>query len=347
MNYFTGVIVGVRTRLRRLFSDVLFMDRLSQSCFIFGLIGIASFGILFAIPYLYVDLSDVAVLVARVFGIFVAFQMFINWLCMKFVDNSYDPDRHGTIPEGIQMGENISRLPETEIKPITKNKGGEKVLNKRKSGSLMYVATERPKSAEDNPKRTAYPYFSWTPCLRCNRPRPPRCHHCPQCKICVLKRDHHCFFAGSCIGYRNLRHFSVFLFWATVATIFSTLHALPYYYYHVIQNTIFFDVLFPVAIVRCLLGYICWKNALFITLSWILIVFLYWASSFLKIVVNLIILGKTTFETEYKMEVIDRRNLKEKIRSVYGNYWVLNFIIPLHFIYEPIDDPVNWPHLKA
>jgi palmitoyltransferase len=307
------------------------------------------FGILFAIPHLYTDFGDTAVLIARVFGLFVAFQMFINWLCMKFVDNSYDPDRHGTLPDGIQMGQNISRLPASvpESKPVNENKRKTNGLNQRKSGSVMYVATEMPKTADDLPKRTAYPYFSWTPCLRCNRPRPPRCHHCPQCNICVLKRDHHCHFAGSCIGYRNLRHFSVFLFWATVATIFSTVHALPYYYYHVIQNTSFFDVLFPVAIARYLLGYICLRYALFITLSWILITFLYWATSFLKIVVNLIMLGKTTFEADNKMELTDRRNLNDKLRSVYGKYWILNFVIPLHFLYDPDDDPINWPFVKA
>ncbi|XP_053384881.1 palmitoyltransferase ZDHHC21-like isoform X2 [Mercenaria mercenaria] len=337
--------------LKKKFTDVLFLDRFSQSCFLFGLVGIATFGILFAIPYMYNDFSEKVVLFARAFGVFLAFQMLINWFCMKFVDNGYNPDRDGTMPDGIQMGQNISRIPVADSKQTSRNNRRSQsdlnTLNKRNVGSVMYVASELPKTAEEQPKRTTYPYFSWTPCLRCNRPRPPRCHHCPQCNVCVLKRDHHCHFAGACIGYKNLRHFSVFLFWASVATVFSTLHAVPYYYYHVIQNTSFFDLIFPVAIARSALGYISWKNAFFIVLSWILVTFLYWATSFLQIVVDLIRLGKTTFERDHKMELTDKRCLSDKLRSVYGNYWILNFIIPLHFVFEPIDDPLNWPYIKA
>jgi len=37
----------------------------------------------------------------------------------------------------------------------------------------------------------------WPYCERCLCHRPPRTHHCPVCDVCVLKRDHHCWFAGT------------------------------------------------------------------------------------------------------------------------------------------------------
>ena len=32
-----------------------------------------------------------------------------------------------------------------------------------------------------------------------------RVHYCSICKATVLKRDHHCFFYGLCVGYYNLK----------------------------------------------------------------------------------------------------------------------------------------------
>lgn len=335
-------------------SDIWFLNRISQFCFIFGLGGLATFGIVLAIPCLYINFDENVTFYAQVFSGFLSLQMFVNWLCMRLVDSGYSPVRDGAMPDGILLGQNISRIPEVdghENGLLAKNEyrkdAKTTTLNTRKVGSLMYVASEMPKTANEQPKRTTYPYFSWTPCILCRRPRPPRCHHCVMCDKCVMKRDHHCFVAGACIGYRNLRHFAVFLFWASVGTIFGTLHALPYYYYHVVQHTRYLDLLFPIAVIRALLGYIYWQCAVFMVLVWLLIAYLLWATSFLQIVINLITTGKTSFEIDFKMEITDKRSLGDKLRSVFGHYWILNFIIPLHLVFEPIDDPVKWPFIKA
>ncbi|XP_048883714.1 probable palmitoyltransferase ZDHHC24 isoform X2 [Brienomyrus brachyistius] len=56
----------------------------------------------------------------------------------------------------------------------------------------------------------------WRYCYTCETHTPPRCSHCFDCNVCVLRRDHHCVFFGQCVGFRNYRYFlsSLFFMWA-------------------------------------------------------------------------------------------------------------------------------------
>lgn len=36
----------------------------------------------------------------------------------------------------------------------------------------------------------------WKFCAICESVTPPRSWHCPTCRVCILKRDHHCMFTG-------------------------------------------------------------------------------------------------------------------------------------------------------
>lgn len=47
----------------------------------------------------------------------------------------------------------------------------------------------------------------WSYCPFCKLNAPPRSRHCHVCDECVLKRDHHCIFAGKCVGFANYRYY--------------------------------------------------------------------------------------------------------------------------------------------
>lgn len=60
----------------------------------------------------------------------------------------------------------------------------------------------------------------WHFCEKCELIVPPRSWHCTSCKVCQLKRDHHCMFASNCIGLYNHRYFIAFLIHFFIGTTY-------------------------------------------------------------------------------------------------------------------------------
>ena len=42
------------------------------------------------------------------------------------------------------------------------------------------------------------------------------------CGVCILKREHHCMFAGYCVGHFNHRFFVLFLAWLWLGVLYCT-----------------------------------------------------------------------------------------------------------------------------
>lgn len=65
--------------------------------------------------------------------------------------------------------------------------------------------------------------ISYRYCYACETHTPPRCSHCYDCKVCVLRRDHHCVFFGQCVGFHNYRYFLSCLLFMWSGLLYATL----------------------------------------------------------------------------------------------------------------------------
>jgi len=298
-------------------------------CYFTALFGIFAWGITVAIPFAYADMDPNVTSIVQGIGWFIAIELSVNWFCIYFVDSSCHHYNH-------KSKYHPKHSPLTSIRTEYTTKAG------------VLAGEDQNAAGSQVGNDSTLQYYRWTFCDVCGHYSPPRSHHCPLCKTCVLKRDHHCYVAASCVGYRNLRHFCVFLFYAVLATIFAMIHALPYAFMQVIPFVpSYFDLFYPVTIVRTILGYLSFLHCCLILLGWMLLIYLITSIFSLLKLYRLIMTGLTKYETENHMRLVDTRSKKAKLAAVFGDHWWANFLIPLHSVFEPVDDPFNWPSIKV
>jgi len=60
-------------------------------------------------------------------------------------------------------------------------------------------------------------------CYQCSHLKPDRTRHCSSCGKCVVKFDHHCPLINNCINHGNYKFFLLYLFYACLIVIWSSL----------------------------------------------------------------------------------------------------------------------------
>lgn len=188
----------------------------------------------------------------------------------------------------------------------------------------------------------------WTKCSHCDIEVPPRTRHCAICQTCVLKKDHHCFFTGCCIGFYNQRYFITFCFlgiiggsWGlfNLGTFLSQNYA-PFLSIHI------YKYFLPVCFLSWLFEYATYFDFLLVLLFYLHITST--ATSFYYFLWEMYIIfnGQTSYECVKRKRVYDS-DFRSNMRSVFGPYWIVGFILPIPFPNNEGDGKTWRYHRKA
>ncbi|XP_064652581.1 palmitoyltransferase ZDHHC22-like [Lineus longissimus] len=186
------------------------------------------------------------------------------------------------------------------------------------------------------------PQNEWKQCKHCLIKTPPRAHHCPICNTCILKRDHHCFFVYSCVGFHNQRYFTVMLFYATLAgwySLYLLRNYLETYYIDPFSGN-FYRIVVPVAVYDWWVGRISFGVFLLAMFLYCVIFSALAATFFLSQQVIFTVSGRTSYEfqnniTKYSLGPFDN------LRTVFGSFGILNFLMPCPWL-KSDGDGMTW-----
>ncbi|KAH9489732.1 hypothetical protein Btru_057094 [Bulinus truncatus] len=187
--------------------------------------------------------------------------------------------------------------------------------------------------------------LEWKYCTFCERYKPPRTHHCSLCRCCVLRRDHHCYMIGKCIGHYNQRYFIVLCFWGVITGVIG-FYMTVMYLTSLSEAFTFIDYIFPWSLFKFLIGRVSWQFlmltfhaemlAVFGTMS-----FIYGIGQF-----SLVCMGCTMYEVAKQVEINVSSTMAENIRTVFGDYWALNFLFPAQILFKQRHDGMHYENIK-
>ncbi|ESO83215.1 hypothetical protein LOTGIDRAFT_133914, partial [Lottia gigantea] len=184
-------------------------------------------------------------------------------------------------------------------------------------------------------------------CQKCDLRTPPRAHHCNVCDKCILKRDHHCYFLGVCIGFKNQRYFVIMTFYGAVVSFWGLYLSLVYFSNNIWPFVSLSDVFLPVTFYRTIFGDFSFNHFLIVYHMYCFACFGPVATFYFSSQFTIISKGVTLYELAKNVPVRNTNSIDKNFRSVFGDFWYVNFVFPGQILFHQTEDGYFWDGIKV
>ena len=151
---------------------------------------------------------------------------------------------------------------------------------------------------------------------------------------------------NTCIGFTNQRFFVVLCFYISLACFGGLGFGLKYLYNEYYAHVPLWDYFLPVTLYQWYYGVYPIDAVFLVCHLYLLPPVGFLCSAFLIFQIALVATGKTPFELLKNLHQKNSHSISRNIESVFGRFWLMNFLLPFHLLYKQTDDPTNWPNMK-
>ncbi|XP_067937914.1 putative ZDHHC-type palmitoyltransferase 2 [Watersipora subatra] len=169
-------------------------------------------------------------------------------------------------------------------------------------------------------------------------------HHCVVCNKCIMRRDHHCFLLGTCVGYYNQRFFAVLTFYMGISSAMCF-----YYFRRYLMNEIesrddfyWTEYILPLTLKHLLIRRISLLEFTLVSYCYTFVMMGFMGCGFFTMQMHITFYGQTWHEFNSGKKVRAYRTVFENFREVFGPYCLANFVMPMQLVFrqQEIEQPL-------
>ncbi|XP_071780334.1 palmitoyltransferase ZDHHC22 [Centroberyx gerrardi] len=172
-------------------------------------------------------------------------------------------------------------------------------------------------------------------------------HFCKLCKKVILKRDHHCFFTGNCIGNKNMRYFIMFCIYTSCTCLYSLVLGVAFLtveYSISFENPLTFLTLLPLSTGYFFMGVISGLQLFLVLMLYVWLGIGLVCAGFCCQQVLLVARGQTWCQLQRGQLVENRSPWRTNLRDVFGTRWALGLVLPVQTVETCCEDVAAHKH---
>uniref|UniRef100_A0A4W6F0P4 Palmitoyltransferase n=1 Tax=Lates calcarifer TaxID=8187 RepID=A0A4W6F0P4_LATCA len=157
----------------------------------------------------------------------------------------------------------------------------------------------------------------------------------------ILKRDHHCFFTGNCIGNKNMRYFIMFCIYTSCTCLYSLVLGVAFLtveYSISFENPLTFLTLLPLSTGYFFMGTISGLQLFVVLMLYVWLGIGLVCAGFCCQQVLLVARGQTWCQMQRGQLVENRSPWTTNLKDVFGTRWILGLILPVQTVETGTDD---------